>query len=166
MTLVENGPLCTCGNRGCLEALAGGGAIARQARELVRQGTRTHLSSMVSSQDLTARDVAEAAAQGDHAAQQILAQAGEYIGTALAGVLNLLNPGVVVIGGGVAQAGDLLLEPIRAQIKKRSLQAGVLDTQITSASLGQRSTAMGAVAAALSVCFDLVVANQPVPEGR
>ena len=159
LTLVENGPLCSCGNRGCLEALAGGGAIARQARELVRQGQRTHLSTLASIDRLSARDVAEAAAQGDHLAQQLFAQAGDYIGIALAGVMNMLNPGVVVIGGGVAQSGDLLLEPIRAQIRKRSLQAGVLTSQVTSASLGLRSSALGAVAAALSLCFDHVIAQ-------
>ena len=172
LTLVEDGALCSCGNRGCLEALAGGGAIARQARELIRQGQRTHLSNLVSLDRLSARDVAEAAAQGDHLAQQLLAQAGEYIGIALAGVVNLLNPGVVVIGGGVAQSGDLLLEPIRAQVRKRSLQAGVLASQVTSASLGQRSSALGAVAAALSLCFDHVIAHAAsgqlalVTEGR
>jgi predicted NBD/HSP70 family sugar kinase len=116
--------------------------------------------------------VAEAAAQGDHLAQQLFAQAGDYIGIALAGVVNLLNPGVVVIGGGVAQSGDLLLEPIRAQVRKRSLQAGVLASQVTSASLGQRSSALGAVAAALSLCFDHVIAHAAsgqlalVAEGR
>lgn len=172
LTLVENGPLCSCGNRGCLEALAGGGAIARQARELVLQGQRTHLSTLASIDRLSARDVAEAAAQGDHLAQQLFAQAGEYIGIALAGVMNMLNPGVVVIGGGVAQSGDLLLEPIRAQIRKRSLQAGVLTSQVTSASLGLRSSALGAVAAALSLCFDRVIAHSAagltasITEGR
>jgi len=167
LTLVENGPLCSCGNRGCLEALAGGGAIALQARELVRQGQRTHLSTLASLDRLSARDVAEAATQGDHLAQQLFAQAGEYIGIALAGVINMLNPGVVVIGGGVAQSGDLLLEPVRAQIRKRSLQAGVLTSQVTSASLGLRSSALGAVAAALSLSFDHFIAHtasgQPAP---
>jgi glucokinase-like ROK family protein len=155
--LVENGPLCSCGNRGCLEALAGGGAIARQARELVQQGQRTHLAKLASPEKLTARDVAEAAAQGDHLAQQLLAQAGEYIGIALANVVNVLNPGVVIIGGGVALAGDLLLEPVRAQVRKRSLQAGGRAAQVMSASLGQRSMALGAVATALSLCFDHVI---------
>ena len=157
--LDENGPLCACGNRGCLEALAGGGALARQARELVQQGQRTHLATVASPEKLTARDVAEAAAQGDHLAQQLLAQAGEYIGISLAGVINLLNPGVVIIGGGVAQAGDLLLEPIRAQVRKRSLQAGGRAAQVMSASLGQRSMALGAVAAALSLCFDHIITH-------
>jgi glucokinase-like ROK family protein len=157
--LVEDGPLCSCGNRGCLEALAGGGALARQARELVQAGQRTHLATMGAPEKLTARDVAEAAAQGDHLAQQLLAQAGEYIGISLAGVINLLNPGVVVIGGGVALAGDLLLEPIRAQVRKRSLQAGGRAAQVVSASLGQRSIALGAVAAALSMCFDRVITH-------
>jgi predicted NBD/HSP70 family sugar kinase len=86
--------------------------------------------------------------------------------------MNMLNPGVVVIGGGVAQSGDLLLEPIRAQIRKRGLQAGVLTSQVTSASLGLRSSALGAVAAALSLCFDHVIAHSAagltasVTEGR
>jgi glucokinase-like ROK family protein len=157
--LVEDGPLCSCGNRGCLEALAGGGAIARQARELVLQGQRTHLATLTSPEKLTARDVAEAAAQGDHLAQHLLAQAGEYIGIALANVVNVLNPGVVIIGGGVALAGDLLLEPVRAQVRKRSLPAGGQAAQVMSASLGQRSMALGAVGAALSLCFDHIITH-------
>lgn len=166
MTLVENGPLCACGSRGCLEALAGGGAIAAWAREAVAAGTRTHLASMGPAVDLTALDVAEAAAQGDHLAQQILAQAGQHIGVAIAAVVNLLNPGIVVIGGGVAQAGDLLLEPIRTAIRSHSLQAGASSLQVTSASLGYRSSAMGAVAAALSLCFDRLLAEAPTQHAR
>ncbi len=151
LTLVENGPLCSCGNRGCLEALAGGNAIAAQARELVRQGTTTQLASAESIEGLTAKDVAEAAAHGDLVAQKVYAQAGEYIGIACAGVINILNPACVVVGGGVAQAGDLLLEPIRQQIRIRALGPAVSAVRVTSASLGDRSSALGAVAAAISL---------------
>jgi glucokinase-like ROK family protein len=157
MVLVENGPLCACGNRGCLEALAGGGAIARQASELVRSGSNTLLASMDRGDNITTRDVAEAASKGDHECQQLFAKAGQYIGVAVAGIVNLLNPGLVVIGGGVAQAGDLLLEPIRMEIVRHTLQLSASSVRVTSASLQYRSGAMGSVAVALSQSFDRIL---------
>ncbi|HEY58064.1 MAG TPA: ROK family protein [Anaerolineae bacterium] len=122
LTIVENGPRCTCGNRGCLEALAGGRAIARQAQEAVRAQQPTQLALIIGPPEtLTAHEVALAARRGDLVAQQILRQAGEYLGIAVANLINLLNPAVVVFGSGVAQVGDLLLEPVRREVQRRSL---------------------------------------------
>jgi glucokinase-like ROK family protein len=151
MTVDNDGPVCTCGNRGCLEAIAGGRAIAQQAKRAVLSRRRTQLTLVEPLDKLTAKDVALAAGRGDLIAQQILSEAGEYLGTAIAGLINLLNPGIVVIGGGVAQAGDLLLEPIRQAVQFRSLKAAVQAVRITSAVLGRRSTSMGAVVQALSI---------------
>ena len=150
LTIDDQGPMCTCGNRGCLEAIAGGWAIARQAREAVASGKRTWLSSLSPVESITAEDVTLAARRGDLIAQQILSEAGYTLGTAIAGLINLLNPGVVVIGGGVAQAGDLLLEPIRQTVNRRSLKAAVPAVRITDAVLGRRSIGMGAVVQALT----------------
>ena len=100
---------------------------------------------------MTARDVAEAARRGDLVAQQIIREAGTYLGVTLAGLINLLNPGIVVVGGGVAQTGDLLLEPIRLAVAEHSLQAAVKAVRITTAMLGRRSTSMGAVVQALTL---------------
>ncbi|HEX9029593.1 MAG TPA: ROK family protein, partial [Anaerolineales bacterium] len=151
ITIMEQGPLCTCGNRGCLEALAGGRAIAQQAYRAVQSGQRTVLASISPLDKITARDVTLAARRGDLVAQKIVTMAGGYLGTAIAGLINLLNPGMVVVGGGVAQAGDLLLEPIRKTIQERSLKAAVQSVRVNSAVLGRRSSSMGAVVQALTI---------------
>ncbi len=151
VTIEENGPLCTCGNRGCLEALAGGRAIAQKAILAIKAGVRTTLSERPSIETINAMDVIAAARKGDHLSQKLVQDAGYYIGTALANLINLFNPTKIVIGGGVAQAGDLLLEPVRKVAKQRSLKVASQAVTITSAVLGRRSSAMGAVAQAISL---------------
>src|SRR5688572_28958210 len=98
LTIDENGPLCSCGNHGCLEAFAGGHAIELQAKKLVESGKRTLLSDF-NEKTITVREVAEAARRGDLAAQEILHRSGTFIGIAVAGLINLVNPSVVVVGG-------------------------------------------------------------------
>ncbi|NMB68329.1 MAG: ROK family protein [Chloroflexi bacterium] len=151
VTIDENGPICTCGNRGCLEALAGGRAIARRAIQEVNSGRRTMLAEITPTSNIRSRDVIAAARRGDLVSQQIVSEAGVHLGTALASLVNLFNPSMVVVGGGVAQIGDLLLEPIRATVHQRSLLPASRSVRITSALLGRRSSAMGAVVQALSI---------------
>lgn len=153
ITLNESGPICTCGNRGCLEAFTGGRAIARQAVEAVQRGQRTILSRINPLEEMTARDVITAARSGDLIAQQIMSEAGEHLGTAIASLVNLFNPGIVVVGGSVAQIGDLLLEPIRQTVRARSLTTASRSVRITTALLGRRSSGMGAVVQALSIAL-------------
>ena len=148
ITLDPEGPLCTCGNRGCLEAMAGGAALARRAIQAIRAGTPTVLAQHTPLESLTARDIGEAAHRGDHMSQQLLADAGRLIGISAATLVNLVNPQRVVVGGGVAQVGDLLLNPIRDAVRRRSLRASAEVVQVQAAMLGRRSTAMGAVALA------------------
>jgi predicted NBD/HSP70 family sugar kinase len=151
MTIDENGPLCACGNRGCLEALAGGRAIVSMARTAIQSGRRTELSA--NPESITAMDVSNAAARGDLVAQEVLAEAGNQLGIALTSLVNLFNPNIVVVGGGVAQTGDLFLEPIRKAVLKRSLPAAAHAVRITTSLLGKRSTGMGAVVQALSIAL-------------
>ena len=153
LTIQQNGPQCSCGNYGCLEALAGGAAIARKAQEAVRAGKRTQLSNIQPVERITARDVGSAARLGDLAAQQIVADAGSYLGIAIAGVVNLTNPSMVVVGGGVAQMGDLLLEPIRHVVRDRCLRPAAQSVRITAAVLGRRSSSMGAVVQAIETAL-------------
>lgn len=153
ITIDENGPLCTCGNRGCLEAIAGGGAISRKAMESVKSGQRTQLTEMVKNGQLSVADVMNAARHGDHLAQRITAEAGMHLGTAIANVVNLFNPSMVVVGGSVGQIGDLLLEPIRLTVQRRSLLVASRSVRITAALLGKHSVAIGAVVQALSVAL-------------
>jgi glucokinase-like ROK family protein len=164
LTIDENGPQCTCGNRGCLEAIAGGKAIARQAQEALRGGQRTQLSLISPIENISAKDVAAAARRGDLLSQQILAQAGGHLGVAIAGLVNLFNPGMVIVGGGVAQIGDLFLEPVRKAVQKRSLPAAAQAVRITTALLGRRSAAMGAVVQAVSISLHQIAeGKQPAP---
>jgi glucokinase-like ROK family protein len=153
LTMIENGPLCNCGNNGCLEALAGGQAIARQAHEAVEHGERTVLSSMGRLEKLTAQDVASAAQRGDLVAQRIVSEAGSHLGIALAGLVNLFNPSMVVVGGGIAQIGDLFLQPVRDAVMRRSLPAAARTVKITTAILGHRSSSIGAAVEALSIAI-------------
>lgn len=150
ITINENGPECQCGNRGCLEAMAGGQAIANRAIEAVRKGQRTLLTEKLPVESITHQDVIAAARRGDLLSQQIVAEAGSHLGTAIASLVNLFNPSMVVIGGGVAQIGDLLLEPIRRAVQQRSLRVASRAVRISAALLGRRSSGMGAVVRALS----------------
>lgn len=152
LTIDPNGTLCTCGNRGCLETFASGTAIARLAREAVAKNQPTQLAHIKRDQ-ITAKNVADEARRGDLTAQQIIAEAGAQLGVALAGLVNLINPNMVVVGGGVAQIGDLFLEPVRREVKRRSLPGSVNTMQITTALLGRRSIGMGALVQAISIAL-------------
>jgi len=110
---------CTCGGRGCLEAVASGPALRRRALAEISRGRETLLAKTRETRgDLEARDVAEAAAAGDAAAKDILDQAGFFLGVALTSYLHIFRPTLIVLGGGVAQAGDLLIEPIRRTMSR------------------------------------------------
>ena len=100
---------------------------------------------------ITSADVIEAARQGDLVAQQIVSEAGGHLGTAIASLVNLFNPSMVVVGGRISQMGDLLLEPIRKAVNQRSLKAASRNVRITAALLGRRSSGMGSVVEALSI---------------
>jgi glucokinase-like ROK family protein len=122
--VMENGrPVaCRCGNIGCLEAHAGGAALARDADEAARDGRSEVLARLRSSKGpLEARDVAYAASHGDPVSLELLTDAGRAVGGMLAGIVNFFNPSLVVIGGGVAGSGDHLLATIRESVYRRSL---------------------------------------------
>ena len=160
LTIDENGPLCSCGNHGCLEAFAGGNAIELQAKKLVDSGKRTLLSEF-DEKDITVREVAEAARRGDLAAQEILHRSGTFIGIAVAGLINLVNPSVVIVGGGVAEVGDLLTAPIRKVVRERSLRAAEHAVKITTAMLGRRSTLIGAMVQATNMAIHDAIERKP-----
>lgn len=153
VTINENGPLCSCGNNGCLEAMAGGNAVAKKAIELVNKGRRTELAQIQPVNSISSGDVISAACKGDLVAQQIFVDAGHHLGTAIAALVNLFNPDIVIIGGNVARIGDLLLDPIRQTVQARSLKMASAKLRISTALLGKRSSGMGAVVQALSLVF-------------
>ena len=153
VTISDDGPPCTCGNYGCLEAMAGGRAIAQRAELAIKAGQRTQLAHIDHGRPLTALDVALAAQAGDPVAQQLLADAGRHLGSALASLINLLNPALVIVGGGVAGAGRYLLEPLQQAVNDRTLRAARQAMRVVPAALGRRTVAQGAVAAAMDETF-------------
>jgi glucokinase-like ROK family protein len=153
VTISDDGPPCTCGNYGCLEAMAGGRAIAQRALLAVKAGQPTRLARLAAVGELTTRDVALAAREGDAVCQQLLADAGRHIGSALASLVNLLNPGLVIVGGGVAQAGPSLLDPLKQAMDEHTMRSSRQAVRVVVAELGPRAVAQGAVAQALTQTF-------------
>lgn len=159
LTIDESGPLCNCGNHGCLEAFAGGHAIAQQGQLLAKSGKRTLLSN-TPTEKITALKVSEAARHGDLHAQEILRRAGTSIGIAIAGLINLFNPSVVIIGGGVAQIGDTLTNPIRQAVRERAMRASEQSVRITTGMLGRRSLLIGATVQAINIAIHNAAENK------
>lgn len=135
---------CNCGKVGCLETVADGPAIARSAVEAVKSGEGSVLSSL-SPEDLTAKDVAEAAADGDAVATQVLEGAGRALGLAGSWLINLFNPDVLLVGGGVAEAGDPLMEPLREAAQEHTLPQSLERVEIRPWTLGRDAGVSGAV---------------------
>lgn len=139
--------VCRCGKVGCLEAVAGGQAIARQGLEAARDGASPHLAALLTTQPvITARDVASAADHGDLFANELLSRAGRVIGQTIAALVNFYNPSIVIIGGGVANAGDMFLASIRQSIYERSLPLATRDLRIARSELGDLAGVYGAAA--------------------
>ena len=146
MTVEPDGPICTCGRRGHLEAVASGQAIARMAAEVVRAGRPTRLSTLGPPEALTAELVARAAIEGDPLARDIYARAGAYIGAAVASLVNVLNPAMVIFGGGVIKAGNLLFDPVRRAVRERAFERPAAAVRIVPAALGDDAGVIGAAA--------------------
>ena len=146
MTVVENGRMCGCGAPGCLEAYASATAIAEQARELLQDGRKSVLREMSGGNldRIDAAMVAEAAGQGDDTAREVMHRSATLLGTAVSSLTNLLNPELIVIGGGVMKAGDLIFDPIGAEVARRAYKwsAGIL--RIVPAKLGDDAGIIGA----------------------
>lgn len=139
---MQGGPLCGCGDRGCLEAYASGPSIVAMAEEYIRGGKSTKYRELANP-EITPYIVAVAAKEGDPVARQIFRVMGEYIGMGLTSVVNLLNPEKIIIGGGVADAGDILLEPIKETIAKRAMTIQ-REVKIVPAQLGNTAGVIGA----------------------
>jgi predicted NBD/HSP70 family sugar kinase len=143
--VVMDGPECSCGLRGCLEAVASGWAIGRAAEQAVQQGEATLLSS--AARPLDARAVADAARAGDAVAQRILGDVGSYIGMGISTLVNLLDPEMVVLGGGVMSGADYIIEAARESMNKHTLRGG--GVRIVTGALGDRVGLVGALLSAM-----------------
>lgn len=152
--VVEGGPVCGCGQRGHLEALAAGPAIARRAKERLAAGEASSLTAL--GERLTARDVSAAAEKGDRLAREVLAEAGATIGRYLASLCHVFNPEVIVIGGGVSQAGRLLFDPMEAALRDHVMHPGYLEgLRLVRAALGDDAGLVGAMVLARLEAEDL-----------
>jgi glucokinase len=145
-TAMPDGPVCGCGQRGHLEALASGTGIARWVEQELAAGA---VSILPANQKLSAKEVSLAAQQGDGVAIAALARAGTFIGYALADILHTFNPSIIILGGGVTRSGEFLLSPLRAGLKERIISPQYLEgLTITTAALGDEAGLLGALALA------------------
>src|SRR5918995_3703254 len=139
------GPACTCGNRGCLEAMAAAPAIVQKAERSAREGGSPVLSEVLGQKgELSARDVGEAASLGDYRALEIIRESGRLLGGVLATLVSTLNPSLIVIGGGVANIGHSLLAEIRSTVYRRSLPLATRNLPIVLSELDQVAGVTGA----------------------
>jgi len=144
ITIDPEGIECTCGNVGCLETVASAPNIVRRTHErLYRDGTSS-LSRLATNKDFTAADIAREARNGDDFALLMIERTGKFIGIAIAAVINLLNLERIILGGGVMEAGDLILKPIIREAGRRSFQPCFESTQIITATLGADAVPIGA----------------------
>lgn len=143
------GDLCVCGNRGCLTTLVGGAALVARAESLRSRFPRSELATGT----ITLGRIEEAALRDDALALQVVHEAAEHLGVAVAGVLNLLNPAAVILGGGLSVLGDRLLLPLRASALRRTFVPAVASTDIVVSELGPRVVAIGAATLVLDAAL-------------
>lgn len=148
VTIQASGPRCACGNRGCLEALASGTAIRRRARELASEHPGSALGRLAADREVLGEDVTRLAREGDGVAVAVLEEAGRWLGIGLAGFVNVFNPEVITVGGGVMAAGELILEAAREEVRLRARPPSRDLVQIKEATLGPMSGVLGAAALA------------------
>jgi len=148
MTIEANGRRCNCGNYGCLEAYASGPAIALRAVEGIQAGAESLLPALVNGrlEDLTAATVYEGVVLGDPYANDVMRETAKLLGAGIASIINVLNPAMVVIAGGVTRAGEHLFAPLRAEVRRRSFKSAQEACQIVSAQLPGTAGLIGAIA--------------------
>lgn len=151
MTVDVNGPECGCGNTGCLEMLASGRVVERDAIKRVSRGESSSLSEMVGGKtdDITAEMVGTAAKNGDPLALDVLSRAAYYLGVGMVNVVNIFNPDMIVLGGGMAELGDLFIGPGRKMVAERAFPVSSRAVRVVTAQLGNEAGVYGAAAFAL-----------------
>lgn len=147
MTIDRNGPRCPCGNLGCLEVLGSGRAIARRYAEALATGQ----GATASDPTISARDVIRFATQGEQVARDIFQDAARAVGTGVVNCVNIFNPDVVVLGGGVTGAGEQLFEPVRAMVERYALPRPRTSVRIVPAQLGLDVGLIGAAGLAIAM---------------
>jgi glucokinase-like ROK family protein len=150
-----HGPMCSCGNAGCLEALFSGAALARDALAAARSGESPALAERLAANgEIGARDVADGAAEGDVTCIRLIRDGGRRVGATLATLVSFANPSMIVIGGGLAQLGHILLAEIRSVVYRRSLPLATGNLPVVLSELGARAGVSGAAVLASDTAFE------------
>lgn len=151
MVIKDDGPDCGCGKNGCLETLASGTAIGREARRRITEGETSMLFDMVkgSIENITSENVYKAAKKDDPLALRVLAGASHYLGLGVINLVSIINPEMIIISGSVARIGDLLLDPVRRMVKDKTFALMVKNLKIVRARLNENAGLIGAAAYAL-----------------
>jgi len=146
MVIMVDGPACNCGRRGCLESLASGTAIGRMARERLAHGEKSIMRALAGNviEDVTSKTVARAARKGDLPAIDVIRTAAGYLGVGLANLVNILNPQIIIIGGGVSSMGAMLLGPARKSMKAHAFKLPANTVRIVRPALGTDAGLAGA----------------------
>ncbi len=141
ISICYDGPKCNCGNIGCIERYVGAAYISQMAEDAIKKGRKSKIKDLVKG-DLsliTPKIISDAYEKGDSLAKQIWEKVGIYLGTMFSGLVNLLNPEIIIIGGGIAQAGKVLFDAVDKQIKKRAFPLLAKDIKVVPAKLGTDS---------------------------
>ena len=148
MTIADNGPECSCGNIGCLEMLASGKAVERDAVNRLSRGEKSSLHDMVKGEieTVTAEQVGDAAQDGDALALEIISRAAYYLGVGMINMVNIFNPEMIVLGGGMAELDELFIEPGRRMVNERAFSISAQSVRIVTAELGNDAGVYGAAA--------------------
>ncbi|HHT96286.1 MAG TPA: ROK family transcriptional regulator [Clostridiales bacterium] len=146
ITLEKDGPICDCGNRGCLEALASGNAIAERAKKYINDGKSTEITKFIENgiNNIEAKEVFDAAKTGDLIANKIIDEAIEYLGIGIANYINLLDPDLIVLAGGMVNAGDCFIDKVKESIKRRQMKFAGTNVRLEVTKLGMDAAAIGA----------------------
>ena len=149
-TIVPDGPLCGCGNHGCLETLVSGPALAAEGVRLLLAGLAPKLHDLVDGDAgrVTTKEMAEAAAAGDEAVQDAIWRAADYLGIGIANVIVTLHPDLIVLGGGVSKMGPVLMDRVRSSVQNRVRMFSLDDVRLEQSVLGAKAGLLGAVALA------------------
>jgi len=149
MTVDPTGPKCGCGNYGCLESFSSGTAIKNMAKKAIENDESTLIKKLARDKKLSAKLVAKAAAKGDQKALDIFAKAGYYLGIGIANLVNIFNPEMIILGGGVLKAKEYFLDRTKEEFKKRALKAPADIVKIKEAVLEDEIGVKGAIALAM-----------------
>lgn len=162
-TILPEGPLCGCGNRGCLETLVSGPALAAEGVRLMLSGNAPRLHELCAGRpdNVSPATMAAAALAGEPSVRDAFTRAGRWLGIGAANVVTVLHPDLVVIGGGVSEAGDLLLAPMRETVRERVGMFPTDGVRIERSALGDRAGLLGGIALAAHGGAESTTFNQP-----